>query len=217
MRKTEAILLALLGLCLGTALYLYPHLPNEIPTGWDFEGNIRATMPKKVIVSVFPALLVVFTLVIMVSSRIRPSVEKRQRFRSCYDKLAIVIYLWYLCMMLQMMLWPLGLKVSFFVVFSLGIGVICFYFGILFQKADKDSFIAIRTRWTLSSEQVWSKTHKVGGAGFKMAGIAAVVGAFLPVHYGAFLAVAPLTLVMMGLIVYAYVIGYFKYRRRLRV
>ncbi|MHC4644265.1 MAG: SdpI family protein [Planctomycetota bacterium] len=215
-RKTEIVLLGLVALSLGIALSFYPHLPVEIPAGWDFNDNVVVTIPKDVIVFVSPFGLVGFLLIIMTASRIRPSREKQERFAMCYDRFAILLFLWHICLMLQLVLWPVGLRMSFFLVFALGIGVLCFYFGVMFQKAQKDWFIALRTRWTLSSREVWDKTHRLGGALFKIAGIGAVVGAFLPPCYGMFLVTFPIACAITGLAIYAYVFGYFMYRNRMR-
>lgn len=45
-----------------------------------------------------------------------------------------------------------------------------FYTGVLCQHARPDWFVGIRTPWTLSSETVWVKTHKLGARLFKAAG-----------------------------------------------
>ncbi|MHC4624399.1 MAG: SdpI family protein [Planctomycetota bacterium] len=216
-RKTEVVLLGLAALSLGIALSFYPHLPAKIPSLWDSEGNVVQTMPKSLIVFSTPFGLVAFMLIIMTTSRIRPSLEKKERFARYYDRFAILFFLWCICGMLQLLLWPLGLQISFFVVFAVGIGVLCFYFGVMFQKAQKNWFIALRTRWTLSNQEAWNRTHKVGGALFKIAGITAIIGGIMPVQYGGFLVIGPIACAVGWLAVYACVVGYFKYRKRIGV
>ncbi|MHC4617444.1 MAG: SdpI family protein [Planctomycetota bacterium] len=215
-RKTEVVLLGLAALSFGIALSFYPHFPAKIPSLWDSEGNVVQTMPKSLIVLSTPFALVAFMLIIMTASRIRPSFEKKERFARHYDRFAILLFLWSFCVMLQLLLWPLGLQVSFFAVFAAGIGVLCYCFGVMFQKAQKNWFIALRSRWTLSDQEAWNRTHKVGGSLFKIAGITAVAGALLPVRYGGFLVAGPIPLVMAGLIAYAYIIGGVRYRNQTR-
>jgi len=118
--------------------------------------------------------------------------------------------------MLQLLLWAVGLQISFFVVFAAGIGVLCFYFGVMFQKARRNWFIALQTRWTLSNQQVWNRTHKVGGTLFKIAGITAIAGALVPPIYGGFLVGGPISFVTVGLIAYACVFGGVRYRKRMK-
>ena len=86
----------------------------------------------------------------------------------------------------------------------------------MFQKAQKDWFIALRTRWTLSNQQFWNRTHKVGGTLFKIAGIAAIGGALLPPVYGRFLVVAPMSFVTVGLIAYAHLFAGAGYRKHMK-
>ncbi|MEM1515464.1 MAG: SdpI family protein [Candidatus Bathyarchaeia archaeon] len=42
--------------------------------------------------------------------------------------------------------------------------------GILCEDSKRNWFIGIRTPWTLSSDRVWEKTHRLGGKLFKTAG-----------------------------------------------
>ncbi len=78
----------------------------------------------------------------------------------------------------QVILWNLGIKISPSATLPIGIGILLLYIGILCENAKRNWFIDIRTPWTLSSERVWDKTHKIGGRLFKIAGVIAFVGVF---------------------------------------
>ena len=43
-------------------------------------------------------------------------------------------------------------------------------------KLRKNFFIGIRTPWTLASDAVWERTHRLGGRLFMLAGLVMVVG-----------------------------------------
>jgi uncharacterized membrane protein len=74
-------------------------------------------------------------------------------------------------------------------------------------KLRKNFFIGIRTPWTLASDEVWARTHRVAGMLFVPAGVivvvASLVNAPLMFSVGVMLAAAFIALV------YSYVI----YRR----
>ncbi len=53
--------------------------------------------------------------------------------------------------------------------------------GNILPKMPSSFFIGIRTPWTLSSEHVWRKTHKVGGICFVMGGLLMI---FIPAIWG---------------------------------
>lgn len=48
------------------------------------------------------------------------------------------------------------------------------------QNAKINWFLDIRTLWTLSSDNIWKKTNRLGGKLFRIAGIVAMMGAFFP-------------------------------------
>jgi uncharacterized membrane protein len=56
-----------------------------------------------------------------------------------------------------------------FLYYSLGLMFILM--GNILPKMPSSFFIGIRTPWTLSSEYIWRKTHKVGGVCFVLSGL----------------------------------------------
>lgn len=52
-----------------------------------------------------------------------------------------------------------------------GLGVMLMVIGNYFSKLRSTFFIGIRTPWTLSSDTVWQKTHRLGGKLFVAAGV----------------------------------------------
>jgi len=72
-------------------------------------------------------------------------------------------------------------------------------------------FIGIRTPWTLSSEKVWDKTHKIGGRLFKIAGIIAI-GGILFQNYAIFFIIVPILLAA----IYSVVFSYIEYQKEIK-
>lgn len=70
--------------------------------------------------------------------------------------------------------------------------ILFYYAGVLIQNAKRNWFIGIRTPWTLSSEAVWDKTHKLGSKLFKIAAILILLTLFAPDYfiYSVFLLIA---------------------------
>ena len=59
-----------------------------------------------------------------------------------------------------------------------GVGLMLMVMGNFFSKVRSNFFIGIRTPWTLSSDQVWQKTHRLGGKLFMLAGALLVPAAW---------------------------------------
>ena len=89
------------------------------------------------------------------------------------------------------------------------LGILFYFVGIVTEKAKRNWFIGIRTPWTLSSDIVWNKTHKIGGKLFKIAALIAFSGLFFP-KYAILLVIVPVILVALYTIVYSY----FEYKKQ---
>jgi uncharacterized membrane protein len=88
-----------------------------------------------------------------------------------------------------------------------GMGVLFVVMGNLLGKVTRNFFVGIRTPWTLANEEVWNRTHRLGGKLFVVAGLVVVAAAFTGVSmWPVFIAIG-----LAGLIpiVYSYVL----YRR----
>ena len=83
------------------------------------------------------------------------------------------------------------------------LGILFYYCGVLIENAKRNWFIGIRTPWTLSSDSVWEKTHKIGGKLFKIAGIIALFGIFFP-NYTFLFVLIPVVSVAIYTAAYSY-------------
>lgn len=58
-------------------------------------------------------------------------------------------------------------------------GIMLALFGNYFQAIRPNYFIGIRTPWTLHSEQVWKKTHYIGGRLWMIGGVLITILSFI--------------------------------------
>jgi len=61
----------------------------------------------------------------------------------------------------------------------LAVGVLLMVLGNYMGKLRKNFFIGIRTPWTLASDAVWERTHRLAGWLFVLAGVVVVAGVLL--------------------------------------
>jgi uncharacterized membrane protein len=108
-----------------------------------------------------------------------------------------------MCKQYFILLWNLGVKIRPNVFFPIGIGLLIFYGGILCEHVKKNWFVGIRTPWTLSSDAVWEKTHRVGGRLFKITGLIVIAGVFFE-KYICFFILVPVLVITVFLLVYSY-------------
>jgi hypothetical protein len=101
----------------------------------------------------------------------------------------------------------LGWRMSFDRIVVPVIGVLFIILGNFMGKLQRNFFVGIRTPWTLASEEVWFRTHRLGGPLFVLAGIILMIGAFLGEGAGLILPVIVIAAIVP--VIYSYLI----YRR----
>ncbi len=206
-RKSEIIVFLFVLLSLVISIYFYPRLPNKIPMHWNLQGEVDGYMTKFWGLFLMPMVLIVMSILFILIPSIDPLKANIKRFRNYYDGFIILLFLFMLFLQGFIVLWSLGTKIRLHIVFTIGLGILFFYIGILLEHAQRNWFIGIRTPWTLSSDFVWNKTHKLGGKLFKIIGIIALLGFFAGKHAFRFV-IIPVIIIS----VYLFIFSYFQYQ-----
>jgi uncharacterized membrane protein len=203
MRKTTLIALGLILLSLAAGLLLFPRLPDRIASHWDMRGEADG-YSSKMFIFFLPALSAIILGFFLLIPKIDPLGKNIEGFRKYYDLIILsfigfMSYLFFLTM-----LWNTGYIFNMSQMLAPAFGVLFYCLGIVVGNTKKNWFIGIRTPWTLSSDIVWYKTHKIGGKLFKAAGVVAFLGALLPA-YALFFIIVPVIAVALYTVVYSYV------------
>lgn len=186
----------------------YSRMPDRIASHWNARGEVDAWMSKSVGLWVLPAVMLFDTLLLQGITLIDPLRRNIEKFRVHYNGFILVFNLFLLALHFWMILWNLGRQVSVLVVMPIALGGLFFYIGMLMDKVKRNWIMGIRLPWTLSSDYVWEKTHRLGGILFRIAGIIVLLGALWP-DYSLFFILVPVFAITLITGVYSFVI----YRR----
>jgi len=211
MKKVEAIIIGLVLASFMVSLYFYPLMPEKIAIHWNLQGQVDGYASKFPGLFILPSLLVGIVLLFITIPKVDPLKENIERFRKYYDGFIILFSAFMVFIHLYVISWNIGIRISPNIVLPLGFGILFFYCGILCENAKRNWFIGIRTPWTLSSERVWEKTHKVGGRLFKACGIISIAGLLFPSHATYFILI-PIIFAAAFLIVFSYL----EYQKEIR-
>ncbi|WHZ18212.1 MAG: hypothetical protein OJF55_000361 [Rhodanobacteraceae bacterium] len=190
----------------GVAAWLYPHLPVPTPTHWDMQGHANGWTPRFWAAAMWPLLMLAFVGLFALLPLISPRRFEIRPFARTYGIVVLAIQGALLVIGTIALLLGAGHRVPVVVV-PLVVGALLMVLGNYMGKLRKNFFIGIRTPWTLASDAVWERTHRLGGWVFIAGGVVLVVVALAGLP--AFVIIADV--IAMALIPYLY--SYFIYRR----
>lgn len=147
--------------CLAVA-FIYPKLPDRIPTRWGFNGAV--SYDSKSTIWIIAAMLPCFAFLFDLAPHIDPRRNNYQKFDRFYDGFCVGMQL-FLSVVIGIII-----RESFFPgqiraakVILLMVSVMLLLIGNYLPKVQSNFYMGIKTPWTLSSDKVWRKTHRLGG------------------------------------------------------
>jgi uncharacterized membrane protein len=204
MNKIKKLVLFLILVSFGIAFYYYPTMPDMMASHWGFNGEVNGYMTKFWGLFLLPILSLGLFLLFLLIPKIDPLRENVVKFIKYFDRFILVMELFLFYIYILTILWNRGLQFNISGILTPALGLLFFYMGVLMENARPNWFIGIRTPWTLSSENVWNKTHKLGGKLYKASGIIALLGVFAG-DLSIFFVLIPIILVSFYLTIYSYV------------
>ena len=168
-----------MGAAVAVAVYLYPSLPEQIPTHWNIEGEIDDYTAKTWGVVIMP-MAAIFTFVIMrLIPIISPKGFRTDDFMDVVNVFTVAIVGFMSGVAILVLLEANGQDVHINETIFTGMGLLFIVLGNYMGKVRKNFFIGIRTPWTLASDEVWSRTHRLGGKVFILIGLFMVLNGFV--------------------------------------
>lgn len=208
MQKNQLISVIIILFSFAIGFYFYPQMPEPMASHWDITGEVNGYMSRCWGLFFMPVLSVFLFLLFILVPKMDPLKANIEKFRKHYDGFILLIILFFLYIYLLTISWNLGYRFDMGQLITPAIGILFYYCGILVENAEKNWFIGIRTPWTLSSDSVWKKTHKLGGKLFKISGLIALLGLFFG-QWAFFFVIIPAMLVSF----YTFLYSYFEYQK----
>lgn len=205
MRKSEIIVLSAVILSFVAGIYFYSAMPESMASHWNAGGEVNGHVSKFWGLFLMPLISLAMFLLFLIIPRIDPLKANIEKFRKYFDVFIVLIFAFFLYIYVFTILWNLGIEFDVNLVLPPAFGILIFYSGVLIGKAERNYCIGIRTPWTLSSDEVWKKTHELGGKLFKISGAIAFAGLVFPEYAFVFI-IAPLIFSALFTMIYSYFI-----------
>jgi uncharacterized membrane protein len=156
----------------------YGKLPGSMPTHWNTDGDVNGWSNKAFGAFLIPVMLAFFWLLIRFLPRIDPRANI-EKFGAAFEGIFIAVMLFMLGLHIIVLRAALGHHIEMQRVVPIGIGALFVVIGALLPQAQPNWFVGIRTPWTLSSDVVWEKTHRLGGKVFVASGLLIILAAIV--------------------------------------
>ena len=196
------LLLVLAGF--AVAAVMYPGLPDPMPSHWNAAGQVNGWMPKFWGVMLFPIIMAVLWLVFLVLPRISPRGFEMDPFVRAWGFLRVAILAYMLLVGVLVFQAAKNHGQMSERALLAGLGVLFVLMGNFLGKVTRNFFVGIRTPWTLANEEVWHRTHRLGGKCFVAAGLVVIASSALGL--GIWPIFAAILVAALIPVVYSYVI-----------
>ncbi|MEE8295896.1 MAG: SdpI family protein, partial [Sphingomonadales bacterium] len=163
------------------SLYAWFQLPEGamVPVHWNIDGDIDGYASKTWGLFLIPLI----TLGLGGLLKALPYLEPRRKHLEKSPKLigatwiGVGLVMW--VVQISTVGTALGWAIDLFLLLSIAIGLMMMLIGNYAAKSQSMFLVGFRTPWTLSSETVWIKTHRLFGRLFMIGGIIMIVGPFI--------------------------------------
>lgn len=196
----------LIVLSAAALLLVYNRLPEQVPTHWSLSGEVDDWGPRFPFAFFGPLIAAALWILLPLLRKIDPRRKNYDRFDETFWLLlnAITIGMLYLhgVSMVQALGYAVDMPRSLF----FGLGGLFAMLGNYLPRLRSNWWMGIRTPWTLDSDEVWRRTHRLGGRLFLIAGLLCLAIALLPIRVAPWLCMGAIAIGSLTPVAYSYVI-----------
>jgi uncharacterized membrane protein len=143
-------------------LIRWNNFPDKIPMHWDVNGEVNEYGGKW---SIFfgPLMSLGIYLLLLVVPRLDPRKKNYDLFSGSYFLIRLALTIFLSIVSVVIALASLSYKIDVTMIVIIAVLGLLLLIGNLFGRIRPNYFVGLRTPWTLNSEEVWMKTHRLTG------------------------------------------------------
>ncbi len=173
--KTDWPALALVGISFLLVLGALPFTPEKVAIHWNIHGQAdgwgaRWTMFLMPATNLFTWVLLIA--IPYIDPRLRKhSPEKQENMHNVMRHMRLLFAVFWTYATVLTLLPNVGLRIDLTLGMFTGIFVLFIYLGHYLPKLPTNWFAGYRCPWTLENDEIWKKTHRLGGRMFFWGGL----------------------------------------------
>ncbi len=197
---------AFILVALGLSAALYSRLPDPMPVHWGVSGEPDRFGSRFQGAFLMPIIMVALFALMQWLPSVDPRAKNIAKFRDSYDLIIGGLLAFMTILHIVALGSALGWNVNPTSIVLASLGALFVLLGNQLPRARSNFIFGIRTPWTLSSDAVWTRVHRVGGYAMVAGGLVTIAAAFLPPATGLAVALPSLLLSAFVPAIYSYVL-----------
>ncbi len=175
MNKYYLISFVLMAIAFVCGFYLYPTMPQLMPSHWGIDGKVDGYADKIFGLFLMPIMGFFLLLLLAWFPKADPKQENVKYNQKYYEKVVFIIILFLFYIYCLTITAALGYRPDIPRYVTIALGFMFYYIGVQMENIKPNWFFGIRTPWTIHDDEIWKKTHKKGGKFFGIFGITMVI------------------------------------------
>ena len=202
MRKWLPLVVIVATIAFSAAVYR--RLPDPMVIHWNAAGEPDGYGSRAFGTFLLPFVILFIWGLLLVLPKVDPRRANIEQFRDSYDLLVIAVVSVTCLLHVGILGSALGWPIQVGRLVPLAIGGLFLVLGTLLPRFKSNFFFGIRTPWTLSSETVWARTHRVGGTAMMVVGALLVLAGVLGTARWLYVAIGGAAALVVVVLVYSY-------------
>lgn len=204
--KAHWFLWVIIGASFLISIKLYGKLPEQMPVHWNIAGEVDRYGSRFEGAFAIPLLNAGLLMLMIWLPVIDPRRKSYANFEGFYKLFQWVMVLFLAGMHGLIMALSLGHELSISLYVKLAIGILFIIIGNYMGKVRSNWFVGIKNPWTLESDEVWTKTHRLAGPLMFAAGVLTMLLAFVDKSFAYWLIIGSVILAALIPTIYSYLL-----------
>lgn len=185
------------------AIIFYKNLPENIPMHFNIHGEVDSFAPK-IFIIINPTILFILNLIVIFVKYNDPKIKNVPK--KLLKILLFIIPFMSLVMVSFTIFISLGYNLRIQVIMPILISVIFILIGNYLPKCKRNYTVGIKLPWTLHNDNVWIKTHRLGGFLFVITGVLILFTSIFLNKISFFIMISMLLIILISTTIYSFVI-----------
>jgi len=204
----EGLLILLTIIPLGLLFFVWGDLPAEVPIHWNIKGEVDGWGDKSSLLLIALFISIPIYLLMLFLPKIAARKDNIEAMGGKYFMMRFSLQLLMSSLLVSIISASAGLTdIGIEYMISICFIVFMILFGNYMTSIRPNYFMGIRTPWTLDNEEVWKKTHTLGGRLWVISGLVGLIVLFTAPTSAAFAVIIMLMLLpMIVALIYSFVL-----------